>query len=123
LNQYLYLFVRNHDVLKRRRQRVQFAPAEARIAEHALQFAERISVPTVGAAQHHQTELRGNSGRDAILIGNKLQRHGAAVIVQRRMHFAQQALASWWIEVMQEVGQENEIVAGAKLNVEGAAGN
>src|ERR1051325_11858813 len=93
---------------------------EACVRSHSLQLRKRISITGRRARQHHHAKPGGIGRRDAIVVRNKLQDHCATTVCKRCVYFAQQRFASRSVEVMQEVSQENQIVATAKVDIESA---
>src|SRR5207245_9823456 len=105
------LFLRNHHLLRRWRQRMQFAGGESRVAKHPLVLGKSIGIAVLRGGQHNHAELRGNGRRDAVLVRDKLESDRPSTGRQCRMDFAQQSFARGNMEVMQEIREQAESVA------------
>ena len=99
---------------------MRLAAGKTRVAKHSDVLCKRVGVPGRRRAQHHQAEGRSRRRGDTIRVRDELECHCLPARFQRRMHFAEQSLASDRIEMMQEIGQQDQIIAAAKIGLEGA---
>src|SRR6266404_6666173 len=110
--------MRDHDLLHRRRQWMNLARREARVAEHSFKFRKRVSIAARRRAEHHHTERGGHRRRNPIFIWHKLEGHCSATGGERCVNFLEQCLASRRIEMVQEVCQQYYVVVTSKIDVE-----
>src|SRR6185295_2428601 len=97
---YRTLLFRNHHGLNRRWQWMVSALRKTGICSHTLDFAERVRISRGCTDQHHHGEARGLRWRYPIIVRDKLQRHGATTISQRRVYFLQERFTGWRIKVV-----------------------
>src|SRR5579872_4204310 len=107
--------------LRRRRNLAQLAREESSVAEHPVQLAECIGVAVGGGPEHHHAEHGGRWRGDAVVVRDEFERDGAATGRERCMHFLEQRLVGRRVEVMQEIRQQHQIVAGSEVRLESAA--
>src|ERR1700687_2118369 len=93
------------------------------VAEHLFVFGKRIRIARVGGSQHHEAESRWGWRRNAVLVRHKFQSDGLAAGLQRGVNAPHQFLASENIEMMEDVGQKNDVVSFAEIGVKSAAGS
>src|SRR5690242_7827518 len=84
------LAIRDHQLLRCFWYLHYFASGETRIPKHAIVFGKRIGVAGWRRAEHHEAERGRNRRRNAVLIGDKLQRDGTAGRLQASCDFAHQ---------------------------------
>ena len=89
----------------------------------SLELTSRVGVPARRGPEHHDGEHRRERGRDPILIGHELYRKHPPSLAQTPSASLQQANTGLLVEVVQEVGQENQIVAAAPVHLKSAARN
>ena len=94
---------------------------ESRLAIHSLQLAEGVGIAGRGAGQHDEAEGGGQGRRNAILVRHEFERRRAAAGLQRRVYLLQQSSAGGRVEVMQKVGEQDDIVRPSVRDIEGAA--
>src|SRR5271166_1228336 len=108
-------------LLWRRLDGVELAARESRVAEHRFELGESVRIAVGGGAEHHHAE-RGGCGRgDTIVVGNELERDGAASGRESGVDSAQEFLVGGCVEMVQEVGDQDQVVTGSEVLVEGAA--
>jgi hypothetical protein len=89
---------------------------------YALQLCESVSVAGRSSSQHHHAEGSRGGRRNAVRIGNEFSDCDAARWNQCGMHLAHESGACGWIEMVQEIGDQRQIVSAAKIDFESAAG-
>ena len=117
------LFVRDDDLLERGRQRVQLDRSEPGVPEHALVLGESISIARGRRSQHDHTERSGTGGSDAIFVGHEFERDGAATRRKRGVDLAQERFDSSGIKMVEEIREQGEVVARAKVDVKRTGGD
>src|SRR2546423_14078765 len=86
------LLVTDDCAFDRRRQLMHFTANESGILEHLLELGERVRVTARCAAQHLHAKSGCLRWRDAIGVGNKLERCRATTWSQCRVDFLEQSL-------------------------------
>ena len=104
--------------LRRAVQAMQLASPKAGVGRHGLELLEGVRVSRRGRRQHDHRE-RGLFRRGhPVLVRNELQHHRPPPVVQRAVHLAHQLRAGGDVVVVQEVGQEHDVVPFAEVHVE-----
>ena len=102
---------------------MRFCPSEPGGGKHPLVFLERVGVSLRRRRQHDQTEFGNGRRRDAILVGDELQRDHTAIGRERVMDLAQQRLAGRDRKMMEEIGEEDQVVAKTEILLKGITGD
>src|SRR5215475_11177376 len=89
----------------------------------ALEFGGGVGIAFRGGGKHHHAEGGWGGRRDAIGVGHKLDDGSAAAGGEGSMHLSHEAGTSGWIEVVEEVRDEDEVVVSAEVGLEGVAGD
>ncbi len=89
--------------------------------EPGLVFREGRGVAAGRGGEHHRREAGRRWRRDPIGLGHEVPRQGAAARREGRVRLGRHLRAGRLVEVMEEVGQEHEVVRAAPGHVEGAA--
>ena len=92
------------------------------VFEHGLVLGKSVGIASGGAREHDKTKTGGGWRADAVFVGHKLQCDYATAGLQCRMHAPQQFFAGRFVEVMQDICQEHEIIVRAQVHFERAAG-
>ena len=98
-----------------------FAAGETGVAEHLLEFGERVRVAARCAAEHLLAERRSLWRRHAIVVRHKFQCHGAATGFQGCVNLPQKRLTSVWIEVVQKICEQHEVIVSPIIDIERTA--
>src|SRR5580698_4991492 len=84
----------------------------------ALQLSKRVSIPLRRRGQHHHAERCRNRRRYAVGIGNQFKNGCPTARFERGMHLFHEGHADRGIEMMQEIGDQRQIVAAAEVHLE-----
>ncbi len=114
--------MRNDDVLFGFGHRVDFAAVEPGVLKHGVPFLERVRVAPGCGDEHDEGEIRGR-GTDPVVIRDKLQRDHPATRRHRGPELSEKVLTFRDREVVQKVGEQNQVMPLTQVDVEGAAGN
>src|SRR5215831_9757933 len=98
-----------------------FAAGESAVAKHLLEFSKGVGVAARCRAEHDQTEGRCLWRRNAIRVGDELQRDGPATFFQCGPYLFEQALAGRHIKMMKNVGEQHDVIIMSKIHVKSAS--
>src|SRR5207245_4812439 len=90
--------------------------------EHTIVFGERVGVAGFRGAQDDHAKCSRRGRRYAVFVRDKLQCRRTATGLERGVDLPEQLFASSRVEVMQEIGEEYDVVASAEIGFESAAG-
>jgi len=96
---------------------------KAGLAEHEVVFGEGVGIAVGGGGEHGESETGEFGRRDAVFIGHEFESDHAAVGSERIEDFSSEMAAGLDIEVVIEIGDEDDVVAFAEVGFEGAAGD
>lgn len=116
-------FMRQHscaddDLLRRICGLVQRAVRETRCTKHAVKFGEGVSIAAGGGREHDKRESRRHWRRDAIFVGDELERDQAATGAKSRAEATEKSCALLRVEVVEQIGEEDDVVGAFEVDGE-----
>ena len=84
-----------------------------RSCEHSVQLGKRIRVPGRRRSQHVHAERGRIRGAHTIFVGNELQSDHSPILRKRGIHPSKQCSDHRRIEVVEEAGEKNNVIAAA----------
>ena len=113
----------DHHVKERGGQRIKFARAETRIAQHLLKLRERVGIAAWRSCQHRQAESGRHWRRDTIAVRDEFEDNSASSRFEGGIHFAQQFLVRWRIKMVKKICDQREVIPVAVFDIKRAAGD
>ncbi len=89
--------------------------------KHLLVLPKGVGVAGGGGDQHGQRKRRGVGRRDPIFVGDEFQRHGPAAATQTVVDFVHQFDTGILPEVMEKVGDQDQIIFTAEGDLKSTA--
>src|SRR3954447_17927527 len=95
----------------------------AGVRQHLAELGVGVSVAFGSSAKHGEAESGGHWWRDAIIVGNELDDRHSAAGIQSAMTLGEKLGVFRGTEVVEDVGEQNEIVVDAEVDGEGVTGD
>jgi hypothetical protein len=101
---------------------MEFTSVESSRSEDLVVFSKGIGIPAGRRSEHGQGKRRGCGRGDAIGIGNEFQSHRPPTRRKRGKSLGRQLLAGRYIEMVQEIRQQHDVVSATPISIERTAG-
>ena len=95
---------------------------ESGIGVHGVKLGVGVGVAGGSGGEHSQGESGGHGRRDAIFVGYELEGSSTAAGFEGVVDLLEQANVGGTVEVVEEVGEKDDVVWAGEVDVEGRAG-